>query len=67
MKFNKDFRECVSTICILMVTEHFLSVAEKSELPDTIRCAVDNVTAEILEMHASAYKWIEDNMEDDGN
>ena len=67
MKFNKDFRECVSIIGILTMTEQFLRVAEESELPDTIRCAVDNVTAEMFDMRNSAYEWIEDNMEDDGN
>lgn len=67
MKFNKDFRECVSTIGILMMTEQFLRVAEESELPDTIKCAVDNVMDEMFEMRNSAYEWIEDNMEDDGN
>lgn len=64
MKFNKDFRECVSIIGILMMTEQFLRVAEEAELPDTIRCAVDNVTAEMFEMRNSAYEWLEDNMED---
>ena len=67
MKFNKDFRECVSTIGILMMTEQFLRVAEESELPDMIKCAVDNVTAEMIEMRNSAYDWLEDNIEDDGN
>lgn len=67
MKFNKDFRECVSIIGILMMTEQFLRAAEESELPDTIRCAVDNVTAEMFEMRNSAYEWLEDNMEDYGN
>ena len=67
MKFNKDFRECVSAIGILMMTEQFLRVAEESELPDTIRCAVDNVTAEMFEMRNSAYEWLEDNIEDYGN
>lgn len=69
MKFNKDFRECVSTIGILMMTEQFLRFAEESELPDTIKCTVDvdNVMDEMFEMRNSAYKWLEDNIEDDGN
>ena len=71
MKSNKDFRECVGIIGILMITEQFLRVAKEAELPDTIRCAVDNVTAEMFEMrnsvYESAYEWLEDNMEDDGN
>ena len=67
MKFNKDFRECVSVVGILMITEQFLRVVEEFELPDMIKCAVDNVTAEMFEMRNSAYKWIEDNIEDDGN
>lgn len=50
-----------------MMTEQFLRVAEESELPDTIKCAVDNVMDEMFEMRNSAYEWIEDNMEDDGN
>ena len=67
MKFNKDFRECVSIVGILMITEHFLSVADEFDLPDAISGAVDKVTAEMGEMRNSAYKWLEDNIEDYGN
>lgn len=57
----------MNAIAILMITEQFLRVAEESELPDMVRCAVDNVTDEMFEMRNSAYDWIEDNIEDDGN
>ena len=40
MKFNKDFRECMSVMTMLIMTEQFLRVAEESELPDMIKCAV---------------------------
>ena len=64
MKFDKDFRECMSVMTMLIMTAQFLRVVEEAELPDTVRCAVDNVTAEIFEMRNSAYEWLEDNMED---
>lgn len=67
MKFNKDFRECMSITAILIMTEQFLSLVEEAELPDTVRCAVDNVTAEMFEMRNSAQEWLEDNLEDYGN
>lgn len=67
MKCNKDFRECVSIVGILMITEHFLMVADESDLPDAISGSVYKVTAEMVEMRDSVYKWLEDNLEDDGN
>ena len=67
MKFDKDFRKCMSIMAIWMLTDRFLRVAKGAELPDTVRCAVDNVTAEMFEMLNSVQEWLEDNLEDYGN